>query len=83
MSETNEKPHLDPVTLRKQANKTQRQVAEAIGRKVTTISDWERGKTKPHLSFSEVKKLMELFNCTIDDLIEAFECNAPKENAEV
>lgn len=83
MSETNEKTPLDPVTLRKRANKTQRQVAETIGRKVTTISDWERGKTKPHLSFSEVKKLMQLFNCTIDDLIEAFECNPSKENAEV
>ncbi|MBW4421561.1 MAG: helix-turn-helix transcriptional regulator [Myxacorys californica WJT36-NPBG1] len=82
MSERSEREPLTPVTLRKRANKTQRQVAEAIGRKVTTISDWERGKTRPHLSFSEVKRLMELLECNIDELIEAFEQNAPKENAE-
>jgi transcriptional regulator with XRE-family HTH domain len=64
---------LTPVTLRKRANKTQRQVAERLGKKVGTISDWERGKTKPQLSFSEVKVLMEFLDCTLDELIEAFE----------
>ena len=69
---------LTPVFLRKRARKTQRQLAEALGKKVTTISDWERGKTTPQLSFSEVKKLMELLQCDIDDLIEAFEHNTTK-----
>lgn len=64
---------LTPVDLRKRANKTQRQVAEFLGRKVTTISDWERRKTKPQLSFSEVKHLMAFLDCTLDELIEAFE----------
>ncbi|NJL41101.1 MAG: helix-turn-helix transcriptional regulator [Leptolyngbyaceae cyanobacterium RM2_2_4] len=67
---------LTPVSLRKRAKKTQRQVAEALGKKVTTISDWERRKTKPQLSFSEVKQLMEFLNCTLEELIEAFEGNA-------
>ena len=69
---------LTPVSLRKRANKTQRQVAEAIGKKVATISDWERGKTRPQVGFSEVKRLMEVLDCSLDELIEAFERNSPK-----
>lgn len=72
------------MSLRKRANKTQREVATAIGKKVATISDWERGKTRPQVCFSEVKKLMEVLNCDLDELIEAFERNSPKnKNAEV
>lgn len=71
MTETSDK--LTAVSLRKRANKTQRQVAEELGKKVGTISDWERGKTKPQLSFSEVKKLMDFLGCTLDELIQAFE----------
>ena len=59
--------------LRKRAGLTQRQVAIALDKKVATISDWERGVTNPRLTFSETKRLMEIFGCTLDELIESFE----------
>jgi transcriptional regulator with XRE-family HTH domain len=64
---------LTPALLRKRAGLTQRRVAETLNKKVTTISDWERGTVQPRLSFTEVKRLMELYDCTLDELIEAFE----------
>lgn len=70
---SNNSDRLTPVSIRKRANKTQRQVAEKLGKKVGTISDWERGITKPQLSFSEVKTLMLFLECSLDELIEAFE----------
>ncbi|NJL87578.1 MAG: helix-turn-helix transcriptional regulator [Leptolyngbyaceae cyanobacterium SM1_1_3] len=64
---------LNPLLLRKRSGLTQRQVAETLGKRVTTISDWERGATQPRLSLSEVKALMTLYQCSLDELIEAFE----------
>jgi transcriptional regulator with XRE-family HTH domain len=68
---------LTPVILRQRTKKTQRQLAQALGKKVTTISDWERGVKKPRLTFSEVKLLMKELDCSLDELIEAFETNFP------
>ena len=68
-----EKRLLTPMDLRKRVGLTQRQVAVALDKKVATISDWERRITKPRLTFSETKKMMEVFGCTLDELIEAYE----------
>jgi len=59
------------VNLRKQAGLTQRQVAEALGVAVVTISSWETGLKEPRLDFVQTKKLMELYKCSIDDLAKA------------
>lgn len=61
------------VELRKHAGLTQRQVAEALGVTVTTISSWETGLKEPRLDFVQTKKLMELYRCSIDDLANALE----------
>ncbi len=68
-----EKKLLTPMDLRKRVGLTQRQVAIALDKKVQTISDWERRKASPRLTFSETKKMMEIFGCTLEDLIEAYE----------
>ncbi|WGV25986.1 helix-turn-helix domain-containing protein [Halotia branconii] len=70
---TKEKKTLTPMELRKRVGLTQRQVAIALDKKVATISDWERGVTRPRLTFSETKMLMAIFECTLDELIEAYE----------
>lgn len=67
---------ITPVTLRKRANLTQRKVAEALDVRQGTISDWERGLAVPHLRPSQVKVMMQLFKCSIDELIEAYEGSA-------
>lgn len=69
---------LTPALLRKRAGLTQRRVAELLNKKVATISDWERGVAQPRLSFSEVKALMELYQCSLDELIEAFESSTDR-----
>lgn len=67
---------ITPVTLRKRAKLTQRKLAEALDVRQGTISDWERGLAIPHLRPSQVKVMMQLFQCSIDDLIEAYEGSA-------
>lgn len=61
------------VRLRINAGLTQRQVAEALGVTETTIRNWESGLREPKPTFSVTQKLMELYNCSISDLVEAVE----------
>ena len=76
MTKQTEKASLTPMSLRKKANLTQRQVAQAIDVQVQTVGGWEKGVT-PHLPPSKYKKLCELYDCTLDELIEAFEGRQP------
>ena len=69
------------VQLRINAGLTQRQVAEALGVTETTIRNWESGLREPKPPFSVTEKLMELYNCSISDLVEAVEI-AKAERAE-
>ena len=69
---------LTPVALRLRAGLTQREVATALNKKVATISDWERLVKYPKLTFSEILTLIALYNCTLEELAEAFD--APVEN---
>lgn len=61
------------VRLRINAGLTQRQVAEALGVTETTIRNWESGLREPKPTFSVTEKLMELYNCSIHDLVQAVE----------
>jgi len=63
------------MSLRKRSGLTQREVAAALNKRTATISEWERGITYPNLTFTELKALMELYQCSLDDLIEAFDRN--------
>ena len=57
--------------LRQRASLTQRRLADELGVTVGTVSDWERGVKEPRPSFLQVKILIELLNCTLDELVEA------------
>lgn len=46
------------------AHKSQKEVANALGVNVATISNWENGKTV--LSASQFKKLCDLYQCPMD-----------------
>ena len=71
MERQNKEP-LSLMSLRKRANLSQRQVAQAIDVQTQTVGRWEQGST-PRLTPSQTKKLLEVFDCSLDDLIEAFE----------
>lgn len=59
--------------LRQRSGLTQVQLAELLGVRQATVSDWERGKAEPNLSPAQTLKLCQLLNCTLDELVEAIE----------
>ncbi|EDX78445.1 hypothetical protein MC7420_7098 [Coleofasciculus chthonoplastes PCC 7420] len=57
--------------LRQRAGLTQQELASAIGVTQKTISIWEKGSVEPKLTFEQTKLLIEVLNCTLDELIAA------------
>lgn len=57
--------------LRKRAGLTQRQLADAMGVTVKSVSAWERGVVEPRLTFAETQKLTEILGCSFQDLVAA------------
>lgn len=70
---------LSPRELRERAGLTQKEVAVAIGRRKQTISDWERGASRPSLTFAETLTLMRLYQASLDELVRAFDRVDPDE----
>ena len=52
---------------RKLCGLTQRQVADKLGVVESCYANWEQGRTEPNIDM--LRKLGELFNTSIDDLI--------------
>lgn len=59
--------------LRERANLTQRDVSVVIDVRQSTVSDWERGIVEPRLPLQKVRTLTRLYNCTFDELVDAFD----------
>ena len=53
--------------VRKLCNLTQRQVADILGVVESCYANWEQGRTEPNIDM--LRKLGEIFNVSIDDLI--------------
>ena len=60
------------VNLRKRVGLRQQDLANAVGVRQATISDWERGATIPHLTPLETLSLTRALQCTLEELVEAF-----------
>lgn len=69
---TNTRKQVTAVDLRKRLGMTQEQAAKLIGIRPATLSGWETGRT-PRMAPSLVKRMMEVYQCTLDELIQAFE----------
>lgn len=54
--------------LRKKEGYLQGFVAEKIGVRQQSLSDWENGKVE--MKYSHAKKLAELYRCSMEDLYE-------------
>ncbi len=52
---------------------TQSRVASIFNVRRATVSDWERLEKYPSLTFSRVVKLTRLYQCTVEELAEAFD----------
>ncbi len=53
--------------LRMSKKLTQKQLAERLGVKRTTICMWETGNSSPSLEI--LKKIAQVLNCSIDELV--------------
>lgn len=62
---------LTPLGLRKRVGLTQRQVAQALNVRESTVSEWERGLSAPRLRL--VRQMLNVYQFSLDELIEAFE----------
>ncbi len=59
--------------LREKAGLTQRDVSIMLDIRQSTVSDWERGATNPRLTLPKIKQLINMYNCTFDELVDALE----------
>jgi DNA-binding XRE family transcriptional regulator len=64
---------LTPIDLREVAGLTKVQLAAELGLSVRTINDWEQQRSQPRLVPSQLKQMMSVYQCTLDELIAAFE----------
>ena len=62
-----------PMHLREGAGLTKLQLAIELGLSVRTIDNWEQKRSQPKLVPSQLKRMMSVYQCTLDRLIEAFE----------
>jgi DNA-binding transcriptional regulator YiaG len=62
-----------PIGLREVAGLTKIQLAAQLGLSVRTINDWEQKRSQPKLVPSQLKQMMSVYQCTLDELIAAFE----------
>jgi DNA-binding transcriptional regulator YiaG len=62
-----------PIRLREVAGLTKVQLAIELGLSVRTINDWEQKRSQPKLVPSQLKQMMSVYQCTLDELIAAFE----------
>lgn len=69
--ESQEDQPLTLAKLRERVNLTQMKLAVAVGVSLTTVSEWENGKSEPRLK--HVKRLIEVLGCSFEELCEAFD----------
>jgi DNA-binding transcriptional regulator YiaG len=65
--------NVTPMHLREGAGLTKLQLAIELGLSVRTIDNWEQKRSQPKLVPSQLKRMMSVYQCTLDRLIEAFE----------
>jgi transcriptional regulator with XRE-family HTH domain len=58
--------------LRRKAGISRMQVATVLGVTQSTVAKWEQGAYEPHLPMRKIKVWAQLYECSVDELIEAF-----------
>ncbi len=70
---SNRNSGVTPIELRAGAGLTKIQLAAQLGLSVRIINDWEQKRSQPKLVPSQLKQMMSVYQCTLDELIAAFE----------
>lgn len=55
--------------LRKGAGLSQQELARRVGVTSVTVSNWDSGKTLPHLNPKQFSDLLGALNCALSDLV--------------
>jgi len=74
---TEESNQVTLMKLRNRAGLTRRQVAAELEVTEKTIYVWETSPNPPRLTVAQVQRLIEILNCSIEELVEATE-NRPQ-----
>ncbi len=62
---------MDMKQLRIRAKKRAEEVAAELGVAISTVRNWEQHKNVPRMSPKGFRKLMEIYGCTFEELIQA------------
>ena len=58
--------------LRRSQHLTQKQIADALGITVQTVSNWEVGRAEPKLTVRQFKALLQILDCSVEELPDEF-----------
>lgn len=62
---------MDMRQLRERARLRTVDVAYHLGVAESTVRNWESGRTAPKLTFAQTRQLMQLYQCSFEDLEES------------
>lgn len=57
--------------LRQRSGKRAEEIAAELGVAMSTVRNWEQLRTVPRMTPASLKRLMEVYNCTFDELVQA------------
>ncbi|MEO0409403.1 MAG: helix-turn-helix transcriptional regulator [Cyanobacteria bacterium P01_A01_bin.135] len=58
--------------MRQSRHLTQKQIADALGITVQTVSNWEVGRAEPKLTIRQFKALLQILDCSVEELPDEF-----------
>ena len=57
--------------LRLRAGKRLEEIAAESGASMSSVRNWDAGRNPPRMTPVEMQRLMQVYNCTFDELVEA------------
>jgi transcriptional regulator with XRE-family HTH domain len=57
--------------LRRRSGKRPEDIAVEVGVSVSTVNNWDQGKTSPRMTPMGIARLMRAYGCTFDELMAA------------
>lgn len=62
---------MDMKELRVRSGKRAEEIAVELGVAVSTVRNWDQKKTAPRMTPAGIQKLMNVYGCTFEELLEA------------
>lgn len=62
---------MDMKELRQRSQKRAEEIAAELGVAISTVRNWEQHKTAPRMTPVALKRLMEVYGCTFEELVQA------------